>query len=164
MTEEIAVRVGTPADLDQVMELARMMHAEIGIATFNEAKVLPDIWAALNCDRGIMGLIGEPGDTIQGGIILRLGQVFYSDDEVLEERGLFIHPDFRSAKGGRAARLCEFAKKAAEGMGMPLVIGVMNDVRAKAKMRLYDRQFGEPAGAFYLWRPSAPALKQDEAA
>ena len=63
----------------------------------------------------------------------------------------FIHPDYRSAKGGRARRLCEFSKQAADSLGIPLIIGVLSNNRTEAKVRLYKRQFGEPSGAFFLY-------------
>lgn len=155
MHETVNVRIGTPDDLDQVMALARMMHEEIGLSAFEPAKVLPEIYSALHQDRGLMGLIGEPGADVQAGILLMVGKFFYSDDDVLEEKGLFVHPDFRSAKGGRASRLCEFAKHSADVLGMLLHIGVFNDQNAEAKTRLYRRMFGAPAGEFYLYRPGA---------
>jgi hypothetical protein len=77
--------------------------------------------------------------------------MWYSDDEVLEERAIFIHPDYRSAKGGRARRLCEFTKLTADTLGVPLIIGVLSNHRTKGKIRLYERQFGEPSGAFFLY-------------
>jgi hypothetical protein len=77
--------------------------------------------------------------------------MWYSDDRILEEKALFIHPEYRSAKGGRARRLCEFAKRAAEQLEMPLLIGVLSNNRTVAKIRMYERQFGEPNGAFFLY-------------
>jgi hypothetical protein len=77
--------------------------------------------------------------------------MWYSDAQVLEEKAIFIHPDYRSAKGGRARRLCEFSKRAADGLGIPLIIGVLSNHRTEAKVRLYERQFGKPSGAFFLY-------------
>jgi len=153
MTDQIHVRVGTPEDLDQVMALAQMMHAEIGITSLEPQRVLPEIWAALNLDRGIMGVIGAPGAPIEGAILLRYGKLFYSDEDILEERGLFVHPEFRAAKGGRAKLLCEFAKTASDQLGLKLLIGVMNAQGAEGKIRLYERQFGAPCGVFFLHTP-----------
>lgn len=152
-TEQIKVRVGVPDDLDQVMGLARIMHDEIGISPFGSEQVLSNIYSALNMDQGIMGVIGDPGERIEGAILLKIGKLWYSDDDALEEKGLFIHPDFRSAKGARAKHLCEFAKQTSNKLGMPLLIGIQNDVRTKGKMRLYERQFGEPIGAQWCYRP-----------
>ena len=88
---------------------------------------------------------------IEGGILLRVTTMWYSDDHALEEKGIFIHPDYRSAKGGRARRMCEFAKRTAEQLGLPLLIGVLSNNRTEAKIRMYERQFGKPAGAFFLY-------------
>jgi GNAT superfamily N-acetyltransferase len=164
MHDDISVRIGTPADLDEVMALAQMMHEEIGLTAFEAGKVLPEIYAALHKDHGLMGLIGAPDGPVEAGILLVIGKFFYSDEDVLEERGLFVHPEYRQAKGGRAARLCEFAKHAADRLGMLLHMGVFNDVNADAKLRLYRRQFGEPAGAFFLYRPQVAATLESEAA
>jgi len=157
MTEDVKVRIGTPEDLDQVMQLALQMHDEIGMTNVNPQNILKEVYPSLHLDRGIMGIIG-PSDAIEGGILLRVGRFFYSDDDVLEEKGVFIHSGFRSAKGGRARKLCEFAKKTSDSMGMPLLIGVQNDVRTKGKLRLYERQFGEPIGAFFKYEPGSAAL------
>ena len=35
---------------------------------------------------------------IEGTVLLRIGQVWYSDEPILEEKAIFIHPDYRSAK------------------------------------------------------------------
>ena len=147
---ELKVRVGTPEDVDGVMELAILGSAENGWVRPNPAKLLKEIWPALNRDHGLMGVIGAPGETPEAVILLRTSVLWYSDDEVLEERAIFVHPDFRAAKGGRAARLCEFAKNVAGGLGMPLMIGVLSTHRTAGKVRLYERQFGTPAGAFFL--------------
>ena len=77
--------------------------------------------------------------------------MWYSNQDVLEERVIFIPPEFRNIKGGRATRLCEFSKKAAEDLGMPLLIGVMSSVRTEAKVKMYERQFGKPSGAVFLY-------------
>lgn len=161
---DVTVRIGEPDDLDQVMALAGMMHQEIGISALSPDKVLPEIWAALNRDHGLMGVIGPRGGRIEGGILLTVGKFFYSDEDALEEKGLFVHPDFRTAAKTRkadganaqphAALLCEFAKRAADKLAMPLLIGVQDPTRATGKIRLYERKFGPPIGAQFLYRPA----------
>ena len=150
----LKIRIGTPDDVHDCMELATLATAENGFVAFNAVKVLSEIWPALNQDFGIVGLIGPEGEKHQGAILLRIQYPWYSDQLVLEERGIFIHPYFRSAKGGRAARLCEFSKRAATSLGLPLLIGVLSNHRTEAKNRLYRRVFGEPAGTFYLFNAS----------
>lgn len=152
--EELNIRIGTPDDLDGCMELALMACRENGFVNPNPRKMLEDFWQALNMEHGLVGLIGKEGEKIEGGILLRIGTMWYSDEPVLEEKAIFIHPDFRSVKGGRARRLCEFSKQAAKSLGVPLIIGVLSNHRTEAKVRLYERQFGRPTGAFFLYNAS----------
>ena len=77
--------------------------------------------------------------------------MWYSDSRILEEKAIFIHPDYRSAKGGRARRLVEFAKRCAGELDIPLLIGVLSNDRTEAKVRMYERQFGKATGAFFLY-------------
>lgn len=152
--EDIGVRIGTPEDLDGCMELALLACKENGFVNPKPQKMLEDFWQALNMEHGLVGLIGKEGEKIEGGILLRIGTMWYSDEPVLEEKAIFIHPDYRSVKGGRARRLCEFSKQAATSLGVPLIIGVLSNHRTEAKVRLYERQFGRPTGAFFLYNAS----------
>lgn len=145
------VRVGTPDDVHGAMELAIMGGAENGIIRASPEKLLNDIWPALNLDWGIVGIVGELGQKLEGLVILRITTPWYGDDPVLEERAIFVHPEYRSAKGGRAARLCEFSMKTADRLGLPLIIGILSSQRTAAKVRMYTRFFGEPAGAFWIY-------------
>lgn len=149
--EQVRVRVGTLDDLDPMMQIAMAAVAENSFATPNTTKLLYDIYPALNLDRGIVGIIGEPGQQIEGAVLLRMGTVWYSDDVSIEERAIYVHPDYRQAKGGRAARLCEFSKGISDNLGLPLVIGVLSTQRTAAKVRMYSRILGEPSGAYWLY-------------
>jgi len=149
--DKLKIRTGTPEDVDAVMELALSACDENGFVSPNPEKLLAEIWPALNRDRGIIGIIGEENGSAEGAVLLRIGNMWYSDQEVLEEKAIFIHPDFRNAKGGRARRLCEFSKQVADSLGIPLIIGVLSNHRTEAKVRLYERQFGKPSGAFFLY-------------
>lgn len=113
-------------------------------------KVAQIVLPSLQKNGGIVGVIGKKGE-IEAGIVLRVSNFWYANDPFLEEMGLFVHPDFRSAKGGRASKLINFAKSCAENLGMPLMIGVLSNDRTSAKVKLYERQFGAPVGAFFLW-------------
>lgn len=149
--EDLHIRVGTPEDVHEIMSLALMACAENGFADPNPVKLLGEIWSALNLHKGICGVLGLPGDPIEGVVLLRIGTTWYSDTELLEEKAIFIHPDFRSARGGRASRLCEFSKKAADDLGLVLTIGVLSSHRTEAKRRMYSRIMGEPSGAYWLY-------------
>lgn len=148
----VTVRVGTPEDVHAVMDVALMACSENGFVKVDPALLLADIWAALNLHEGIMGVIGEPGGPLEGVVLLRVGTMWYSsENRVLEERAIFVHPDYRSAKGGRAARLCEFSKSASDTLGIPLTIGILSSERTASKIRMYRRVLGEPSGAYWLY-------------
>ena len=151
MNEDLQIRIGTPDDLDEVMAAAQAAIAEIGLVNPDPVKVLQDVWPALNQQAGIVGIIGNSSGNVEGGVLLRMGKMWYSDQDVLEERCVFIKPEFRNSKGGRARKLVEFSKNVAESLGVPLLIGIMSSVRTEAKVRLYERQFGKPQGAVFLY-------------
>jgi GNAT superfamily N-acetyltransferase len=151
MSEDLGVRIGMPEDIHPMMELAMQACDENGFVDPNPEKLLTEIWPALNLHDGIVGIIQDESSNLEGAILLRIGKMWYSDEPVLEEKAIFIHPNYRNAKGGRARRLCEFSKKTAETLGLPLIIGVLSNHRTEAKIRLYERQFGKPSGAFFLY-------------
>lgn len=152
MTEDnLVIRIANAADIDDLMHLALSACDENGFVNPNPVKLLNEIYPALVLDHGVCGIISVPGGKPEGAILLKVGQMWYSDSSVLEEKAIFIHPDYRNAKGGRARRLCEFAKEVADYLKMPLIIGVLSNHRTEAKVRLYERQFGKPSGAFFLY-------------
>ena len=148
---DLKIRLANPQDLDEIMSIAMMACDENGFLNPNPAKLAGEIWPALHQDHGLCAVIGKPGGMIEGLVLLRIGNMWYSDSQVVEEKAIFIHPDFRSAKGGRASKLCEFSKKVADSLGIPLIIGVLSNHRTSAKVRMYERQFGPPSGAFFLY-------------
>lgn len=151
MTDNLKVRIAVPEDLDEIMQIAMMACEENGFLNPSPAKLAAEIWPALHQDHGICAVIGQPGGKIEGLVLLRIGHMWYSNTTIVEEKAIFIHPDFRAAKGGRAKRLCEFSKQVADNLGIPLIIGVLSNSRTEAKVRMYERQFGAPAGAFFLY-------------
>lgn len=159
MFDGLNVRIGTPEDVHPMMDLAMQACDENGFVDPNPQKLLAEIWPALNLDDGIVGIIQDEGGGLEGAILLRIGTMWYSDAKVLEEKAIFIHPDYRNAKGGRARRLCEFSKKTADELGIPLIIGVLSNHRTEAKVRLYERQFGKPSGAFFLYNAQTGAFR-----
>ena len=160
MQPELKVWVGGPDDVHDIMDLAMQACDENGFVEPNPVRLLAEIWPALNREKGIVGLVGVPGQKPQGAILLRIGNIWYSDQEILEERAVFIHPDFRSAKGGRARKLCDFSKKVADELGMPLSIGVLSSDRTEGKVRMYERIFGKPSGAYFLYGTRTGTWKQ----
>ena len=154
------VRTGTPADLDEVMRLGLLAAEENGLGKPNVGKILEKVWSALaqgaartdGRSLGIIGVVGgAPGSPLEGFILLEVGAQWYSDDTVIEERIVYVHPDHRSGRLGRARMLTDFGKQVADRIGAPLLIGVLSNARTEAKVRLYERSFGPPAGAFFLY-------------
>ena len=150
VTTDAIVRVAGPEDEAGLMNLARVLHSENGLFDLNEARVLQYLRPALMKLDGIVGVIG-PKDNLEAFIMLKVAQYWYSDEKFLEEMSVFVHPDFRNAKSSRVQKLVAFAKQVAEGTGLPLLIGVLSNDRTNAKVALYERQFGAPAGAFFLY-------------
>jgi len=160
--DNLKLRIGGPDDVHDVMDLALIACEENGFLEPKPELLLQDIWPALNRDKGVVGLIGKPGEKPEGAVLLRIGKMWYSDRDVLEEKAVFIHPDSRSAKGGRARRLVEFSKKVADALEIPLIIGILSNNRTAAKVKLYERQLGAPAGAFFLYGARTGEIKSAE--
>lgn len=144
------VRTGTPDDVHPMMDLALSACEENGLTNPDPMKLLSEIWASLNLVHGIVGIIGQPGEAIEAAILLRVEPLWYSSDLSVVERAIFVAPEYRAAKGGRAARLCDFAKKVSSELSYPLVIGILSSQRTEAKVRLYERAFGRPSGAYWI--------------
>lgn len=155
MSENLKIRLGTPADEEAMLELALRAWEENGIKDVNPEKMLGMIKPALYLWQGLVGIIGKPNEKIEGAVLLRLSQMWYSDDWMLEEKAIFVDPEFRRTRGklphGHARALCEFSKRVADDLNIPLIIGVLSNQRTEAKVKFYERSFGPPAGAFFLY-------------
>ena len=149
---EVAIRLATPDDMEEVMKLAITACEENGFLNASAELLAKEIWPALNQDHGLCAVVGPVGtQQIEGLVLLRIGAMWYSHNIVCEEKAIFVYPQFRSAKVGRARMLCEFSKKTADSLGVPLIIGVLSNTRTAGKVKMYTRIFGEPAGAFFLY-------------
>jgi hypothetical protein len=151
MEENLEIRLAGTADMAEVMKLAVAAASENGFLNASAALLAKEIWPALNQDHGLCPVIGPPGGAIEGLALLRIGAMWYSEAIVVEEKAIFVYPEFRSARGGRARRLCEYSKHVADTLGVPLLIGILSNTRTEGKVRMYKRIFGEPAGAFFLY-------------
>jgi len=150
--DDVKVRVATPEDVEQVMNMAAMVCKENGIFEPNMDKIFADIWPSLHQHYGLVGVIGDPNEELEGFVLLRVGTMWYSDTPILEEKTVFVHPRHRKWSGGRARKLCKFSKQVADELNMPMIIGILSNTRTGGKMRLYESEFGAPAGGFFLYK------------
>lgn len=156
---DLTIRVGTPEDIEHILWMADRGARENGQVPHDMNKILHEFWPALHLDGGIVGLVGPEDGKPEGCILLKVTKFWYGFDDgenvrpILEERWLFVTPESRAAKGGRARKLCEFAKTTAERMGLPLMIGILSTIRLDAKVRLYERVFGKPTGMCWFIPP-----------
>jgi N-acetylglutamate synthase-like GNAT family acetyltransferase len=151
MTDDnLQIRIATTDDMEEVMRLAIAASEDNSFIPASPALLAREIWPALCQDHGLCAVIGPPGGAIEGLVLLRVGAMWYSEQTVVEEKAVFVYPEFRAAKGGRARRLCEYSKHVAQELGLPLLIGILSNERTAAKVKLYERTFGPPSGAFWL--------------
>lgn len=144
------VRLADERDQDELFEMTRLLHGEIGIFPICESKVRDMIREAVTGPPeqrgGLIGAIGEPG-AIQGSICLQLGSYWYTDENVFSERWNFVLPGFRHTSASQD--LIAFARTMSDHFEIPLMISVVSNDRTAAKVRLYRKQLGEPIGAFF---------------
>lgn len=170
MLEPLKVRVGVPEDVHAFMDLVLLGAAENAVTAPDPAKIIHDVYPALELNHGIVGVIGPVGGPLEGGVLLRVTTSWYSSEPTLEERGIFVHPDYRRIQGGRSQHrvgharcLIEFSKHVATRIGLPLSIGVLSNQRTEAKLRLYERVLGKPAGFYFLYgATTGGAVREDE--
>lgn len=150
---EVKVRVATLDDLDAIMALAFLACDENAFVDPDPVKLLQGIYPTLIGEgHGISGVIGPVGGPLEGVVVLSIGENWYSRATIIEERAVFVHPEYRAAKGGRARKLCEFSKSVADSLGLPLTIGILSNSKTAAKVRLYQRVMGcEPTGAYWIY-------------
>ena len=153
------VRIATLNDEPEIMNLLAQMHAEGGIMPLDHMEASAMFHRAFNRQGGILGVIGEPGD-IKAMIYLLISKFWYTTHYHLEELFNFVRPDVRRSKQQYAPRMIEFAKECAVEIGLPLTIGVLTNQRMEGKVRLYQRELGVPAGAWFVfnskWQNEAP--------
>lgn len=149
--DDVVVRTGVEADFNGMMDISLAATRENAVVPPDINKLAETIWGALTRQTGICGVIGPVGGKLEGAVLLSMGEMWYSKELILEEKAIYVDPDFRAAKGGRAKKLAEFAKMTATELGIPLAIGVLSTSRTEAKIRLYERVFGPAAGVYFLY-------------
>lgn len=142
------VRLATIEDEPEILRLLQMLHAEGGMLPLDVDRAREMFARAFERRGGIIGVIGTPG-SLRAMICLYMGQYWYTKESHLEEVMNFVSPEHRQSTYAKDL-LC-FARDCAEKMHIPLVIGVLTNMRMEAKIRLYRRIFGMPFGAFFVY-------------
>lgn len=151
------VRLAQADDYHSIMELCKLLYKENGARKVNWNTVTDVIIQGINQEKSTLGVIGDVRK-VEAMIYIRFASMWYSDEIVLEELYNFVHPDYR--KSERAKLLVSFAREASDKIGIPLLIGIISNERTKAKVRLYERIFGEASGAYFLY--NAETGRKDE--
>jgi hypothetical protein len=142
------VRIADPSEEGSVMAMCRELHTENGIFNMSDNKVRGLLQRAFKREGGMLAVVGPPG-RLEGMIYLLMSTMWYSDDPCWEELYTYVRPQFRRSRN--AVELLHFAKWAAEQSGFPLFIGVISNKQTHRKIQLYQRQFDEPVGNFFLF-------------
>lgn len=145
--EQREVRMAVPADRGPLMDLMMMLHDENGLFSVSRTKVDAMLDKFYNHDGALIGVIGDHGDPI-AAIYLEISQVVYSDDWLLLEQFSFVAPAYRRSTYAR--QLIVYAKRAADSLSLPLMVGILSNARTEAKMRLYD-QVLKRVGGYYVY-------------
>lgn len=147
--ERVKVRSVTPEDFPQLMELCNQLYKENGARNVDWGIVERVIIDGVNGKGGVIGVIGPKGGDLTGMIYLRFSSMWYSNEEILEE--LFCYVPETARRSSNAKSLIEFGMAASERLRIPLLIGIISNDKTEAKIRLYTRLLGKPAGAFFLY-------------
>lgn len=147
MASESIVRLASAADEAGIFQLCKLLHKENGLFPMDDDLVEETIRNGIDQNGGVIGVIG-PSGALEGIIYLSISHFWYSRKPHLEELFNFVHPDFRRSEHAKA--LIDFAKSCTSG-NIRLVIGVVSNERTVAKVRLYERRLGKPAGAFFVY-------------
>ena len=134
------------------MRLSPIIHEEVGYGHYNGDKVRAMMAKALLRKGGIIGVVGNVGD-LKSCIYLSLDPTWFGDDWQLVELWNYVGEDARRDNRAFGEQQIEFAKNCSDRIGVRLLIGILNNVRVEAKLRLYDRHLTR-AGAFYIHEPA----------
>lgn len=145
--EPTEVRMATAADRQPLLDLMILLHGENGLFSVSPAKVDAMLDRFYRGQGALIGVIGEVGAPV-GAIYLEISQVVYSDDWLLVEQFNFVHPDHR--RSSYAKQLIAYAKRCSDELKLPLMVGILSNIRTQAKMVLYDKWLTR-AGGYYIY-------------
>lgn len=144
---DYVVRLATPKDEEKILDLLMLMHEENGLFEMDNDSVREMVRKVLNRENGIIGVIdGE--EEIEAALCLVIDKLWYAKTWCLNDVFNFVAPKYR--RSTRAKSLIYFAKSYSDQVGIPLLMGIVSNVRTEAKIKLLERQL-QKAGAFFIY-------------
>ncbi len=150
------VRKALPEDRDGIWKLFHLLHEENGVSNISEPKINYLLDRILHPERipegdtgtrGFIGVIGAVG-RLEGFLLMVLSSTWYSDEIILEEYANFVHPEYR--RSNHAKTLLSWGRHMSDQIGIPLLVGIISNIRTAAKVRLYRRLMPE-VGSFFMY-------------
>jgi hypothetical protein len=146
------IRFAVPLDIDFLMPLLRLRHAEAGSwcgtrrGQFDEPTVRLRIETMI-CGSGI-GFIGviKGEKEIEATIGLVVAKFWDQTAVHLENLFDFVHADYRRSTHAKCLRI--FAKDVAERLKLPLILSQMENEATSQKVRLLDRTMDRTGAIF----------------
>lgn len=143
--------IATRADLPEVCDLLRVMHAENGVGRVNETKALGVISQRIE-EGGCM--ITRSHGKLVGSVAIYRDTWWYSDEIAFFDQWFFVHPEHRTE--GHAARLIGALKTACRNTRTPLVLQVGTTVEALSKLKFFKKHL-TPFGGAFIFQPERVA-------
>jgi len=147
------VRLASPDDDAELVELLHAMHAETGsLGRFDPEMVLYAVRAGIDRRGGLCGVIrSNDNRRIEATVGLFMGGSWYSRDYHLFDLWTFVPERYR--KSSHAKALIEFAKNAAVELRLPLMMTtVVTDHQTARRERLFERELPR-SGSVFLFKP-----------
>lgn len=128
------IRRATALDVDELVYLAKRMHAEsiYSSVTFSPDRMAESALACINSPHGI-ALIAD-GGFVLGGVV----QPCYSLEWEAFEFGVYVEPDRRGSTLG-ARLIAAYVQRARELGAMRVTAGVTAGIANASAVRLYER-------------------------
>ena len=139
------LRAAVPEDEDAIVALLHVAHAEVPFGRWDEGSARATV---RGCIANGVVILSLSHDRPVGTLGMCPSTFWWSDEPILQEKWVFVHPQHRRAPHARA--LLKLARETARGAGMPLLIGVMSSIRTTGKVKLFMGEFGAPIGASFL--------------
>lgn len=150
------VRLATAADAAAIYEFSVNVQFENGLFHIDIPKAKRVVAACAGGEAGVVGLIEDDGKIV-GSVALLYSQQWYSDEWYLEELWNYVDPDYR--KKMYVLDLIHFSKWVSDCIkagGMPLIMGILSNIRTEAKIRLYKREM-PLVGGYFLYGRALPS-------